>query len=252
MLHYRRSGAGRILLLQHGFLAGSGYWLPQFEVLKAEFDLIAPDLPGFAGSTNEPFQKSIAGMAQSVIRLLDELSVDRISLLGHSMGGNVAQQFALDFPNRIERLILYGTAPSGILPRRFEPLEETIHRLREKGVEACVNRILPTWFIEGANAHYYRHCCQAGSGVSAEAAIAALTGVLQWDVRDRLHELRMPVLVICGDSDRSCAPDLAYALWTGIENSQLCIAPGCAHCVHLENPEFFNRAVTEFLQTTQA
>jgi 2-hydroxy-6-oxonona-2,4-dienedioate hydrolase len=247
VLHHLRYGKGAPLLLQHGFLGGSGYWVPQFGSLGPSFDIVAPDLPGFAGSGAEPPADSIEGMAAAVIGLADQLGLPKFSMVGHSMGGMIAQQMALDHPNRIGRLVLYGTAPYGNLPKRFETLEASIARLESEGMEACAKRIVPTWFVEGEKSPFFRLCYEAGRGVGVTAAVKALSGVRGWDVRPRLKELKMPTLVICGDRDRSIAPDVAFALWQSIAGSQLCIAPGCAHNVHLEKPALWAQVVRDFL-----
>jgi pimeloyl-ACP methyl ester carboxylesterase len=247
MLHYQRRGKGSTIILQHGFLGGGGYWLPQLAAFGAEFDVIAPDLPGFASSAGEPVCESIEGLGDALVALLDTLGIERFSLLGHSMGGMMALQLALAHPGRIEKLVLYGTAASGDLPKRFETLEESIARLEAEGVDASARRISATWFVDGEAAPYYRLCCEAGRGASLEAAVTALAGVGQWDVRARLGELQLPTLVICGDRDRATAPEQAYELWNGIAGSHLCIVPGCAHAVHLEKPEIFNQIVRDFL-----
>jgi pimeloyl-ACP methyl ester carboxylesterase len=247
MLHFRRHGKGPTLVMQHGFLGGGGYWVPHLGRFGKSFDVIAPDLPGFAGSAGEPAQESIEGMAGAVIALMEALGAERFHLLGHSMGGMVAQQIALDHPERVQRLVLYGTAPVGDLPRRFETLETSIARLEAHGVEAAADRIVPTWFVEGEAAPYYRLCYEAGRGTRLDAAVKALRAVRAWDVRARLAELKMPTLVLCGDRDRSISLDQAYALREGIAESQLCIAPGCAHNVHLESPELFGQVVRDFL-----
>jgi pimeloyl-ACP methyl ester carboxylesterase len=247
MLHFRRHGKGPTLVMQHGFLGGGGYWVPHLGVFGKSFDVIAPDLPGFAGSADEPVQESIEALAGAVIALLDALGAVRFHLLGHSMGGMIAQQIALDRPDRVQRLVLYGTAPLGNLPRRFETLEASIARLESHGVEAAADRIVRTWFVDGDAAPYYRLCYEAGRGTRPEAAVKALRAVRVWDVRSRLAELKMPTLVLCGDRDRSISLDQAFALREGIEGSQLCIAPGCAHNVHLESPELFSQVVRDFL-----
>src|SRR5215470_11167237 len=96
VLHYIRYGKGTPLIMQHGFLGGGGYWVPQFPAFGKGFDIVAPDLPGFAGSGAEPPQDSIEGMAGAVVALADALKIERFHLIGHSMGGMVAQQIALD------------------------------------------------------------------------------------------------------------------------------------------------------------
>ena len=98
MLHCRRFGEGRALVLLHGFLGGSGYWAPQISHFARMFEVIAPDLPGFAGSHAQPTPDTISGFAPVLLDFLDRISIGRFALVGHSLGGMVAQQIALDFP----------------------------------------------------------------------------------------------------------------------------------------------------------
>lgn len=247
MLNHHRHGSGRPLVLQHGFLGGGGYWLPQFATLGRHFDVIAPDLPGFAGSGAIDAPNSVAGFVAALLDLLDGLGVERTALLGHSMGSMVALQVALDHPDRVDRLVLYGSACTGNLPKRFEPVETSIARLEQLGVEACADFIVPTWFVAGEAAPYFAMCRDAGRGLRTESAIQALRALAEWDVCERLGEVSVPTLVICGDRDRSTAPDQSYRLWEGIPDSRLCIIPGCAHNVHLERPELFSSIVLDFL-----
>ena len=250
MLNHRRYGKGPPLVLQHGFLGGGAYWAPQLPAFGRHFDVIAPDLPGFAGSAHIASPPTIAGFSTALVALLDELNVERTSLVGHSMGGMVALQTALDYPQRIERLVLYGSACTGNLPKRFETFETSIARLREHGVAACAERIVPTWFMQGDKAANFALCHEAGRGTLVDSAVRALGALREWDVYERLAELRLPVLVICGDRDRSTAPDQSYRLHEAIADSALCVLPGCAHNVHLERPELFATIVLEFLTAT--
>ena len=250
MLNYRRSGKGPTLVLQHGFLGGSGYFTPQIDHLCRSHDVIAADLPGFAGSADQPTPESIESLSRSLLGFLDDLGVERFSLLGHSMGGMVALQSALDQPARIERLILYGTSASGHMPDRFETFERSIERLQEDGLEATAARIAATWFVEGKTAPFYPLCVEAGLGVREEAAIACLRAMPNWDVSDRIGDLDVPTLVLYGDRDRSYGLEDAVGLARGIPNARLCILPDCAHNVHLEKPELFNQIVADFLSKT--
>jgi 2-hydroxy-6-oxonona-2,4-dienedioate hydrolase len=104
--------------------------------------------------------------------------------------------------------------------------------------------------MQGNAAPFAAMCREAGRGATTEAAARALRAVVNWDVSNRLSELQMPVLVICGDQDRSTSPDQSYRLWQAIPNAQLCIVPGCAHNVHLERPEWFSSIVLDFLTRT--
>jgi 2-hydroxy-6-oxonona-2,4-dienedioate hydrolase len=249
MLNYRRFGSGPTVVLQHGgFGGGSGYFAILAAHLAANFDVIATDMPGLAGSANEPVPDSIPGIAESLLSTLNELKVDRFMLLGHSLGSMTALQAALDHPERIEKLILYGGSATCDLPHRFETLEETIARLESEGIELISARTAATWFVDGAKHPLYEFTRNAGSGASKEAAIRLIRGQIGWDVRDRLGEVAMPTLVICGDSDRSCHPDCSYEMWRGIPEAQLCILPNCAHNAHLEMAEVFDLVIGRFLR----
>ena len=129
------------------------------------------------------------------------------------MGSMVALQIALDHPERLERVVLYGSACTGNLPDRFEPFEATIARLERLGVDACADFIVPTWFVDGEAAPYYTMCRDAGRGLHTETAIRTLRAFGEWDVCERLAEVSVPALVICGDLDRSTAPAQSYRVW---------------------------------------
>jgi 2-hydroxy-6-oxonona-2,4-dienedioate hydrolase len=248
LFHRRRGIGGKVLVLQHGFLGSSRYWEPQIDAFSTDFDVIAPDLPGFGGSRNMPGETSMSGLARAVVACLDELGVKHFILVGHSMGGAVAQQIALDFGSRIERLVLYGTSCSGTLPERFESFDQSIARLRSQGVAAHAERVIPTWFVDGANSTHYETCRRAADDMALEAAVLAQEAISRWSVCAQLSQVRIPTMVIAGDRDRSCSPNEAYRLWQSIPDARLCIMPNCAHAVHLERPELFNRILKEFLQ----
>ena len=133
MLNFKRFGTGSPLVLVHGFVGGSGYWLELMNSFGRWRDVIAIDLPGFAGSGDGLVQTSISGFAGTVFELLDSLAVDDFALVGHSMGGMIAQEMALSRSTSVAHLILYGTAFAGNLPGRFETWDETFKRFQERG-----------------------------------------------------------------------------------------------------------------------
>ncbi|MGB3147914.1 MAG: alpha/beta hydrolase [Paracoccaceae bacterium] len=247
MLNFHRFGRGPTFVMQHGFLGGGGYFAPQMAAMGDRFDIIAPDLPGFAGSMAEPPASSIKAMSEAQVGLLDALGVGKFHLLGHSMGGMVALQTALDHPDRVERLVLYATNSSGNLPGRFETFEETCARVERDGVEPVAARITATWFRDREAAPMYPFCVAAGAGATKAAVVAALRAFSGWDVAGRLAELTMPVLVIFGDRDRSYNLDGLIAMTRAIDGAEMCVLPGAAHCAHLEVSDLFNSALAKFL-----
>lgn len=249
MLNYHRYGTGPAFIVQHGFLGGGGYFAPQMAALGHAFDVIAPDLPGFAGSCEQDSVTSIEALSAAQVGLLDQLGIDSFNLLGHSMGGMVALQTALDHPKRVEKLVLYATGSSGNLPGRFETFDETARKVEAGGVAAIAEAVTATWFAACENAPMYPFCLNCGAGTTTEAVKGALSAFKVWDVSDRLHELKMPVLVISGDRDRSYALNGIVQLAKSIGNAEMCLLPGGAHCVHLEQGDQFNAAITRFLTT---
>lgn len=247
MLHYRRYGSGPTLVMQHGFVGGGGYFAPQAVRLARFFDVICPDLPGFAGSASLRADMTVPGLSHCLTALLDALGVGRFSLLGHSLGGAVALQTALDKPERIDKLVLYGTGSTGRLPERFETFEDTLASIRSDGIRAVAKRIAKTWFVEEARAPMYDFCVAAAGTPDDGAAIEVLENIQSWDVTGRLGELDMPVLIVCGDRDRSYGLEDTLAMKRRIAGSQLCVIPNCAHAAHLESPELFTDALTDFL-----
>jgi len=246
-LNYTRHGRGKTLVLLHGFLGGTAYWAPLTTGLKHAHDIIAVDLPGFAGSTKVPAPESLGGYAKAVLDLLDSLGVKRFSLLGFSMGGMIAQQAAFDFPKRIEKLVLYGSAAVGDLPHRFESWEASIARIGREGVEPTADKTVATWFVDGKDHPYYPACREACRGAHAPSCITVMRAMQGWTSVKRLGEIKMPTLVIVGDKDRSTKVSDSLVLWEGIPGAQLCVLPDCAHGAHMEKPGLFNTVLGDFL-----
>jgi len=249
-LSYRRQGRGTPLVLVHGYLGGSAQWRAEIDRFAPRFDVIAPDLPGFAGSAGLPPADRIAQFAGAVMALLDELGVGRFTLLGHSMGGMIVQDMAATHPERIARLILYGTGPLGAMPDRFERLETSLERVRCDGVARTIRRIGATWFREGAAARGFGIVADLGAQASEAAAIAGLDAMSHWDGRGALSRLSMPALVLWGDGDRSYRWPQVETLWQGLPDAALAVVPGTAHAVHLEKPALFHALLEDFLTPT--
>ena len=103
------------------------------------------------------------------------------------------------------------------------------------------------WGWGGRDAEGYELCCSASVGVTQSTAINALSAIRGWDVRHRLAELKMPVLIISGDRDRSVSLEEFAFQNRQIERSNLCILPGCGHIAHLEMPEPFHTVLRQFV-----
>lgn len=246
-LNSTRCGKGPALVLLHGFVGGSGYWLAQQADMKDHFELISFDLPGFAGSANVPAPDSLSGYAQVVVDELAEMGISEFALLGFSMGGMIAQQLVHDHPEKVTSLILYGSSAVGDLPHRFESWQASIDRLESQGVEATTDKTVATWFLDGVNHPFYKVCRDACSGAKKESCIRVMRAMQGWSSKSWMNAIAVPTLVIVGDKDRSTKPSDSVVLWEGIPGAEFCVLPNCAHGAHLENPSLFNRIVSDFI-----
>lgn len=246
-LCYQRIGTGPALVLLHGYLGGSAVWADQMALFGQNRDVICPDLAGFGTSAALPAPDSIEGHARLVLALLDCLGVSDFDLLGHSMGGMIVQEMARLAPQRVRKLVLYGTGPQGVLPGRFETIAQSRARLQQDGVAATANRIAATWFLHGDAAAAYPLCRDLGAQASLQAALVCLTAWENWDGRAALAHIGCPTLVLWGSRDRSYGWSQPEALWRGIATADLAVVPGVAHNVHLEKPHVFNALLADFL-----
>ena len=232
----------------HGYFGGSAQWAREMAYLSRQFDVIALDLPGFADSHAMPAPQTIEGFAQAVLDQLDAMGVAKFRLLGHSMGGMIVQEMCRLAQQRVTQLYLYGTGPIGLIPGRFETMEESRQRLKTEGVVATSFRISAKWFILGAADPSHPLCAQLGSQASQDAALAGLNAMESWDGRDFLSSLRVPTQLIWGEKDKSYNFEQIDMLWHGIPDCSLAVIPAASHAAHLEQPAIFREIMSASLQ----
>jgi len=247
-LKYIRKGTGPTVVLQHGFLSGAAYWESLIDCLSESFDVIATNLPGYADNSHAPALSSISELADFVLTLADELEVQRFSLLGHSMGGMIAQEVALKASDRIDKLVLFGTGPNGVLPGRFETIEASRRRVINEGPESTIKKTVASWFIREQDDSNYPYGITLASQTPVTTMLAGYTAWENWSSASRLKSITSETLIIWGDRDKSYNWNQIQQLWSDIPNTSLSVLPGCAHNAHLENPGLFNLIVNEFLK----
>ena len=246
MLHNRRFGSGKTIVLQHGFVGSGEIFAPLSAHLAQNFDVIATDLPGLGGSADIPAPDNVKELAKTLVETITDLGVDRFSILGHSLGSETALHLAMDYPERVEKLILYGGC-SADLPERYESYEESIRRIDADGIVPTAARIATTWTNDGANHPLYEFIRSCGVNSNQEGAKQLVRAMAGFDVHDRLGEVQAKTLVICGDMDRTTHPRHSIEMWEKIPNAQLCIIPNSAHAAHAEVSGVFNQLISRFL-----
>lgn len=243
-----RVGKGPVLVLIHGFMSGFAYWEKQIESLSSHFEVIAMDHPGYGGKTDETGFDKVADFAANVLKELDGLGVSNFHLLGHSMGGMIAQEIALQVPDRVNRLVLYGTGPRGEMPGRFESLEDSMAKVQKDGTEEAKRYTVASWFKNGTEDPHFESGMAMAKDVSLPTYINALRAMAGWSAMGRLDQIQSQTLVVWGDLDRSYTWELQpFTLWQEITHASLAVMPGCSHNAHLEHPQLFNQLLFDFL-----
>ena len=236
------------LILVHGYLGGSAQWAAQVSAFSERCRVLTPDLPGFGNNAALQSPCTINGYAEYVLEYAASQGADEYALLGHSMGGMIVQEMVSAAPQRIKKLILYGTGALGRLPGRFETIEESARRIRADGVAATAKRISATWFMHPEQtAAACSNCAAIAVNASEQAALAGLEAMQNWSGEQNLPNISCPALVIWGDGDRAYPWSQPAKLWQNIPGARLAVVPGCSHAVHLEKPDIFNALVLDFL-----
>lgn len=235
----------------HGFMGGSKQWDPQYGAL-GDIPIHAVDLPGFGDNAHLDAFGTIAENAHWVLKDLTASGILRFHLVGHSMGGMVAQEMVACSPDRIEHLVLYGTGAQGTLPGRFETIETSKQRALSDGASATARRISATWFKEQETACAYEACASIAERSSIQAILSGLDAMSTWTGTAKLPALSSRTLIVWGDHDRTYPWSQTEQLWQSVPNASLAVIPDCAHAAHLENPDLFNSIVRGFLARADA
>ncbi|MCR9155929.1 MAG: alpha/beta hydrolase [Rhodobacteraceae bacterium] len=236
------------LVMVHGFMGGSRQWAEQSKALAACLEVVTVDLPGFGLNAHLWAPDTITEFATWVLDQLRAQGVERFHLLGHSMGGMIAQEMVALSPDRVERLVLYGTGATGVLPGRFEPIHISKSRAQTDGPRKTARRIAATWFLDREAATGFEGCAAIAERSSLQAIEAGLNAMEGWNGESNLVAIKAPTLVIWGDHDRTYPWHQTEQLWSAIDDTSLAVIPNCAHAAHLEKPYIFNRILRDFFE----
>ena len=251
MISYEERGRGPPLVFLHGVGGDAGCWLPQLETFAEGYRAIAWNMPGYGGSAPLPAM-TFPALANSLRWLLDQLDIERAPLVGHSMGGMVAQEFAAAFPDRVRSLVLvatsatFGRADGGwqrdFLARRLGPLD------RGRTMADLAPDLIAGLVGDAPDPAGLAQAIRSMGSVPEATYRAALRCLLTFDRRDGLARLAVPALLLAGERDQTAPPALMERMAARMLRAQFLVLPGAGHLVNLEQPGRFNRALAEFLR----
>jgi len=240
-----------VVLLHGGTGSPESYWAPQIPVLSRHFRVVLMQYPGYGDAEGGEAGFSIPGTAAALRSLLDELGIERASLVGLSLGGAVSLQFALDFPDRVRRLVLADTM-SGVWTERFRRFIDhaLIGAIEQGGHDLMYDLNLIFAFSERYLAENAQEL-EAGKAGWRSMDVARYTAMLRairdWSVDDRLHEIEAPALVLWGSEDIEIPRVYSERLAARLPHAVLSVIEGSGHKSCADMPDAFNKAVLAFL-----
>lgn len=250
-LFYRdeNPSGNRCVLLLHGLGANSDSWQLQIPTLvQAGYRILAPDLRSF-GRTGFPGSTSINAMAADCRALLRSLEINQTVVCGISMGGNVAQQFALDYPQKTTCLVLINTF-AHLRPPQLRTWIYFAWRfilINLFGMHSQARSVATSLFPDPEQEFYRQELYRQVMMSNPQGYRATMQSLARFDSRLLLPKLKIPVLIITSSEDTTIPPPLQTEMVDLIPASRQIVVPGAGHAVIVEKPGVINQALLEFM-----
>ncbi len=262
---YIDQGTGNeTLILIHGLGTNAKGWIKNIPALAEKFRVIALDLPGYGRSDKGYYDYSMSFYAQVITEFMDVLRIENATLVGHSMGGQIAMTAALEYPERVRRLVL-------ISPAGFERFTEGEGDWMRNAMKVDFIKDTPIRNIDiNLKANFYNYPKEAEFMITDRIQIRSakdfekycyavsrnVAGMLDGPVYERLPDIKQPTLIMFGVNDGLIpnpylhggrTSDVAQIGKERIPDSQLLMIPDCGHFVQFEKAEQTNEAIIRFV-----
>ena len=248
-LWFTERGSGPPLLLVHGLMVTGEMFAQVADRFAARHRVIMPDLRGHGRSRALPPPYTVAQLAADLAKLLDRLGIQSTTMLGYSQGGAVAQQFALDFPDRCRRLVLACTYAYNMssLRERFEG-RLVPFLLRLLGMQRFAELIFALG-LKHAPQGSREWLVDLMANQDRALMLTAWKEAMAFDSRSRLAQIGCPTLIIAAAEDEAVPFHHARMLYAGIPGSRLVVVENGGHALIWTRPDAFVPLVQEFLDS---
>jgi 3-oxoadipate enol-lactonase len=247
-LYCEVAGQGEPVLFLHGLGSSSAAWEFQRQAFASEYQLIMPDIRGHGRSDKPPGPYSMILLAADIVSLLDTLDIPAVHVVGLSLGGMIGFQLAVDRPERVRSLVAVNCGPE-VVPSTFRERWAIWQRrvlVNLFSMERIAQTIGARLFPEPDQTEL-RQMAIEGFAANDKPAYKAATGaILGWSVRQRLGEIRCPVLLMASDMDYTPVATKERYL-AEIPGAKLVVIENSRHAAPLDQPAAFNAAVGQFL-----
>ncbi len=250
-IYWEEHGAGDPLVLVMGLASTLDMWHRTLPIMKEHFRIILIDNRGVGRSDVPQMPFSIATMASDVVAVMDAAGIESARLFGISMGGMIAQEFTLNYPQRVRSLVLGCTNFGG---RNVKPATpKVLEILRARGMMA------PDEAAWAMVPHIYdkttpRERVEEDIAIrmkwfpTVEGYFGQIGAIFSWDARERLPQIQAPTLVIHGETDELVPPENGRMIAELIPNAELVLLPEASHIFVTDKPEVSHQTILEFLK----
>jgi 3-oxoadipate enol-lactonase len=249
VISFIRKGQGESVIFLHGIGGGAKSFQRQVDGLSDRFDCIAWDAPGYGQSTQLP-STTFETLSSSLAQLLDDLGLKSAHLVGHSLGGMIAQDFVARYPERVRSLVLSCTSPAfgrsdgewqkKFVEARLGPIE------RGMTMEENARELLPSLMAQAKPEDLaLAIACMAEVPVPTYTAIVHC--LVTFDGRATLSGITAPTLVLATENDRAAPAPVLEKMASKIAGARYVCLPRSGHLVNLEDPQAFNAEIRRFI-----
>ncbi len=233
-VHYKKSGSGDAFILLHGISDSSNFWKPLTTNFLRNFETTAPDLRGHGESSRE-VQLSIELLTEDLNLLIEKLDIKMAHILGFSMGSLIAQNLCLEFSEKVKSLIICSgyCRSTEVISKKFKCLEKLTSK---GGVSAFFDEMIQLVYTPEhllKHPEYYKFKEQAVEMNSKEIIIQSLRSCRNFDVKNKISEIDVPTLILCGSEDGLISSKNSQILNHNISDSRLCMFPNTGHNIFL-------------------
>lgn len=250
-IHYKVEGNGAPVTLVHGVGSNLAGWDDVAERLAPEFTVIRMDLRGHGASGRIAGGCHLRDFVADVCTVLDAAEIGSTDLVGFSLGGMIAQSFALEHPERVRRLALIS-AVAGRTDEEKRKLSERARKVRDEGVASVIAAAEERWFTEGFRAAHPEKVRMRLEELLANDPVSyaeAYRVFAESDVGDRIQGIPHRTLVVTGENDVGSNPRMARFMHDRIANSELIILPELKHSVLVEASDTIAGLLLAFLES---
>lgn len=242
-----------LVCLAHSLSSDGGIWAEQVSpLLAAGWRVLRPDMRGHGGSAAPPAPYAMSELAGDVIAVLDALGVEKMHFVGLSIGGMIGQVLALDHPGRLHSLMLTGTSPKAV-PGPPDMWPTRFAAIRTAGsVAPLADATMERWFTDAfrpGHGQRWQQVWNTIAGTSPEGYIGGAEAIIAFDVLDRLPEVRMPTLVVCGDDDPGTPAQGNRQIASLIPGARYQEIARARHIPMVEHPSLFARILLGWLES---